>query len=571
MGYILGIHGFSADSKRILHDTGVSLVKDGDVIAAINEERFSRKKNDGAFPWESLEYICKTYDLNSKNVDCIAFSDEKPLWQLANITKMILDTYFETGIFLSRYLIESIMRTRDFFRRPPDNFRDVPVKFVEHHKAHAASAYFSSPWKDSTIITIDGMGDYCIGGTISKGEDGELKVLKRTNGFYSPGIFYMIVTDYLGFKPGRHEGKIMGMAAFGNPEVAYNSMSELICYDRKSFNFYSKPIPDALNKFSLLNDEKGDLDFFEMTWRDFTATDIASAAQKRLEDTIIPFIEDAISLTGISYLTLAGGIFANVKLNKRISNLPCVENVYIHPNMGDGGLATGAAFHVCYHENMKTGFEGNLLENIYLGPDFSDKIIEKELKTNKLEYRTIENVEKKVAQALSNKKIIGHFFGKMEYGPRALGNRSIFANPLCKEINNELNNRLERTEFMPFAPAIMEEYANDYLLNWTPAQIAARFMTLVYDATSLCTEKAPAIVHVDGTTRPQVVRKMDNPRLHSIIKHFCNITGVPLIINTSFNLHEEPIICSPLDAIKAFKENACDVLVLNNFWVEHYD
>lgn len=569
MGYILGIHGFSADSNRILHDTGVSLVKDGKIIAAINEERFSRNKNDGAFPWKSLEYICKTYNINPENVDCIAFSDERPLWQLANITKMVLNTYFETGIFLSRYLIESIIRTRELFRQPPDIFHNVPVKFVEHHKAHAASAYFSSPWKDSTVITIDGMGDYCIGGTISKGMDGKIKVLKRTNGFYSPGIFYMIVTDYLGFKPGRHEGKIMGMAAYGNPEVAYDSMRELIRYDRKSLNFYSKPIPDALNKFSLLDDEKADLEFFETLWRDYANNDVASAAQKRLEDTVIPFIEDAISLTGIPYLTLAGGIFANVILNKRILELPCVENVYIHPNMGDGGLATGAAFHEYYHEKSKMKFEGKLLENIYLGPDFSDGIIETELKSNKLEYQAIENIEKEIAEALANKKIIGHFFGKMEYGPRALGNRSIFANPFCKDINDKLNYRLKRTEFMPFAPAIMEEYANDYLLNWTPAQLAARFMTMAYDATSLCNENAPAIVHVDGTTRPQVVRKIDNPRFHSIIDNFYNITGVPLVINTSFNLHEEPIVCHPSDAIKAFNNNAFDVLVLNNYWVEH--
>lgn len=156
----------------------------------------------------------------------------------------------------------------------------------------------------------------------------------------------------------------------------------------------------------------------------------------------------------------------------------------------------------------------------------------------------------------------------MEYGPRALGNRSIFASPLNRDINDELNYRLKRTNFMPFAPAIMEEYANDYLLDWTPTQLAARFMTMAYDGTALCNEKAPAIVHVDGTIRPQVVRKMDNPRFHSIIKNFFKITGVPLIINTSFNLHEEPIVCHPSDAIKAFKENACDVLVLNNFWVE---
>ena len=311
------------------------------------------------------------------------------------------------------------------------------------------------------------------------------------------------------------------------------------------------------------------MEFFETLWKDYANNDVASAAQKRLEDTVIPFIEDAISLTGIPYLTLAGGIFANVILNKRILELPCVENVYIHPNMGDGGLATGAAFHVYYHEKSKMKFEGKILENIYLGPDFSDGIIETELKTNKLEYQAIENIEKKIAEALANKKIIGHFFGKMEYGPRALGNRSIFANPFCKDINDELNCRLKRTEFMPFAPAIMEECANDYLLNWTPAQLAARFMTMAYDATSLCNENAPAIVHVDGTTRPQIVRKIDNPRFHSIIDNFYNITGVPLVINTSFNLHEEPIVCHPSDAIKAFNNNAFDVLILNNYWVEH--
>ena len=213
MTYVLGIHGFSALNDNILHDTGVTLVKDGSIIAAINEERLTRKKNDGSFPWLSYEKVMEMAGITPDDIDIIAFADETPEWQMHKIFEFATKTLKETGVYLQNYLIESIVRTKDIDRSPPVELKKKRIHFVEHHIAHAASAYYCSPWEKATIVTLDGMGDYCVGGTICSAENGQLNVLKRTNGFYSPGIFYMIVTDYLGFKPGRHEGKITGLAA----------------------------------------------------------------------------------------------------------------------------------------------------------------------------------------------------------------------------------------------------------------------------------------------------------------------------------------------------------------------
>ena len=282
---------------------------------------------------------------------------------------------------------------------------------------------------------------------------------------------------------------------------------------------------------------------------------------------MLPFIRDAVALAGHRSVVLAGGVFANVALNHRIAGIPGVEGVYVHPNMGDGGLATGAALW------MERELDGSAsppmpYSNVYLGPSFSDSEIQAALMEAALQSSQPADLFGDIAKALDEDRIVGHFHGAMEYGPRALGNRSILASARDATLNDRLNARLHRTEFMPFAPIIQEEHAKDYLEGWEASHVASRYMTITYRVTDRCRREVPAVVHVDGTARPQVVSRTDNERIWRILDAYRQRTGIPVLVNTSFNLHEEPIVCSPGDAARAYRQGAVDVLVVGDRWVE---
>ena len=316
------------------------------------------------------------------------------------------------------------------------------------------------------------------------------------------------------------------------------------------------------------DNSKFNLHYFKDAWKDCLPKDIAAAAQKRLEDIVIAYIRDAIELTGEGRIAVAGGVFANVRLNQtwELSN---VENLYVYPNMNDACLSTGAALYTYYKFVTRTKHIAKFQCNLYCGPRYSKDEIRKSLEFNRLQDEHKKNIEKEIAVALNSGKIIGHYYGNMEYG-RALGNRLIIASPTDKNINSYLNKKLHRTEFMPFAPSILEDYAHEYLQRWSPEHISSNFMTMTYEVTEKFKNNAPAAVHIDNTARPQIVKKTYNPRFYQIIKDFYDLSGIPVIINTSFNMHEEPIVCSPDDAIKAFKESKIDILVLDDFWVSDY-
>lgn len=568
---VVGLHGFSADKKRLLHDTGVCLVENGRVISAINEERITRIKGDGSFPHHSLKNVFETNQVNANNIKAVAFADKKSIWQTFYILKNIFKTYRETSLFLDKYLLASLKRAFDYRRTPPAELADKPRYFIEHHLCHAASAYYNCPWDDVTIVTLDGMGDYCIGGTINTAENGKITTIHKTNGFYSPGLFYMFITCLLGYKAGRHEGKITGLAAFGNPDKCYDAMRNMISYNSKKHNFYSYQVPFELKNAvykggNIISQFEQMKDVFLLNQPE----DIAAAAQKRLEEVVIDYIQDAIRITKKKNLVLAGGVFANVKLNGLISNLSEINDIYIHPNMGDGGLAVGAALYVYnnFLRKKNTSYEPSFLETVYLGPEYKDKEILEELEKHALSYEYCHNIEEKIADAIYQGKIVGNFGGRMEYGPRALGNRSILAAPIDAAINTILNKRLKRTEFMPFAPSVLEEHAKEIFPDWNITNVSARFMTLTYKVAEQYRKKIPAVVHVDNTARPHIVKKQDNERFHKIICEYNKLSGIPVIVNTSFNMHEEPIVCTPQDAIKALLENCVDILAIGNYWVE---
>lgn len=559
---ILGLHGFSADSRRQMHDAGVCLLVDGEAVAAIDEERLTRAKRDGSFPLRSFEAALDMAGLAPDQIDTVAFVDRRSPWQTWFVWRYALEAAVRTGVRPWRYLRFWTRLMRDWRRVPPPSVRTRDIRFLEHHRCHAASAYFPSPWPRATVVTLDGMGDFSIGGSVSRGHDGRLTLLRRSNGYFSPGHFYMIVTEYLGFVPGRHEGKVTGLAAHGDPARAYAEMERVIRY-RKGNRIEAGYVPD---------DAIG-LDYFRRAWAGYSREDLAAAAQKRFEDVIAEYVTDAVDRVGERRLVVAGGCFANVRLNQRLAELPGIDGIYIHPNMSDGGLAAGAALlaHHQRRERRSGAYVHRPWAHVYLGPAWDDERCRAVLDGRGIAWSTPSELPSKAAAALAEGRVIAWFQGRMEYGPRALGNRSLLAAATDPTMPARLNARLHRSDFMPFAPILLEEHAASWLVGWRPDHIASRFMTITYEVDPSVAHRVPAVVHVDGTARPQVLRREDQPALHAALTEYHRLTGVPLVINTSFNLHEDPIVCSPGDAIDAVARGAADVLVLGGLWVEASD
>ena len=595
---VLGVHGFSADSERQMHDAGVCVLIDGEVVAAVDEERLSRTKRDGRFPLLACREALKISGISPDDVGAVAFVDRRSPWQTLQVWRYALGAFLRTGVQPWRYLAFWSRQMLEYRRVPPPEITTGERVFFDHHRCHAASAYYTGPYEQATVVTLDGMGDFSIGGSAYRAAAGRMSLLRRSNGYFSPGHFYMIVTEYLGFTPGRDEGKITGLAAFGDPGRAYATMERVIRYRPGKLDFVAGPV--AKEFFNVIRSRPGTrtrqwysqeqwtaghcsqdqsacvgseghgMPFFRRLWAGYSKEDIAAAAQKRFEDVIAAYVVDAVRRVGEPSLVVAGGCFANVRLNQRLLELPEVDGIYVHPNMGDGGLAAGAAllFHHDRREKRVLRYVHRPWDHMYLGPAFAERETEAALAGAGLEYRQPANIARDVARALVAGQVVALFQGRMEYGPRALGNRSLLAAAVDPTMPERLNGRLGRTEFMPFAPVVLEEHAHYWFPGWKPTCVASRFMTITYDVEPGLGQRILAVVHVDGTARPQVVGRNDNRLLHAILECYRAFTGIPILINTSFNMHEEPLVCSPSDAVHAFTRGAADVLAINGYWVE---
>jgi carbamoyltransferase len=357
------------------------------------------------------------------------------------------------------------------------------------------------------------------------------------------------VTSGLGFKPSRHEGKIVGLAAYGNPKLLAD-----VLLDRFAVAGGDIRINGALNHY-----------FARALAGHFAKRDVAAAYQFVLEEVTRRAVSFWVAETGLSRVVMSGGVHANVKLNQRIREIPGVEAVFVYPNMGDGGCGTGAAMLALGHDRMpKGGFQ-----TVYFGPDYSDAEVRAALDAEGLRYEQCDDVEERVADLLAGNAIVARFNGRMEYGPRALGNRSVLYPAREPEVNQWLNKQLGRTEFMPFAPACLAEEAHRLFKNLPGCEKTAEFMTITFDCTEEMKRHSPAAVHVDGTARPQLVRAENNPSFHRVLKAYHARTGIPVLINTSFNMHEEPIVGSPADAVRAFLLGNIDYLAVGPFLVPH--
>ena len=447
------------------------------------------------------------------------------------------------------------------------------IHFVEHHLAHAASAYRTAPFDNALIVTADGVGDD-ISLTVSVGKDGRLQRLKEIYYPHSFGQFYTACTQVLGFRANRHEGKVTGLSGFGkiSPEL-YAKVKSTIRKSGEDFaldkRYYSEGIIRGMSLSKML---KGEDLFDALQYRNYktplkellqghSREDVAAVYQKLLEEETAKVVQPFAVQTGLKNLALAGGLFANVKLNRSLFNDIGMENVYIFPHMGDGGLSVGAALE--FRQTKPKPFD-----SVFWGPEYTERQIEKALKaarSNGLKYDRVTEIEKTIADLLAQDKVVARFNGRMEFGPRALCNRTIFYNASDPKTNDWLNKRLGRTEFMPFAPVALLEKADLLFESIRGVEHACKFMTIIVDCTDFTREKCPAIVHVDGTARPQLVTEEINSSAYRILKYYEAMTGVPLLVNTSFNMHEEPIVCSPEDAVRAFMTSRLDYLAIGPY------
>lgn len=416
-----------------------------------------------------------------------------------------------------------------------------------HHDTHAANAFYSSGYDEALLVTLDGYGSGNCGG-VYRGTAAGLEPLIKFAFPNSLGQFYEMVTSALGFKPGRHEGKIVGLAAYGDPNILGPVLRERFVIENGDVR-----IRASMNYF-----------FARALAQKYAKRDVAAAYQHVLEQVTKEVCEYWVNKTGLRNVAVSGGVNANVKLNQRIHEIDGVDSVFVYPNMGDGGCATGAAM-LAFDESARR----SMVDNVYHGPSYSETDIENELNANELHFEKPDCIEDVVGELLSKNHIVARFNGRMEYGPRALGNRSVLYSAHDPKVNLWLNHQLGRTEFMPFAPAVLDSEKYNLFLNCEGCEKTSQFMTITFDCTDVMAQKCPAAVHVDKTARPQFVSEQSNESFHKIISAYHKITGVPAVINTSFNMHEEPIVCSPTDAVRAFLLGNIDYLAIGDYLVPH--
>ena len=564
---------------------GAALVQDGMVLAAVNEERLSRLKMAYGFPRQSIAEVFRIAGMKPQEVNLVTaatvnnyfFDGIRPFdgW-IQGDKGFVRNAVFSTAGRFSQFLdripgLESLYyRARwPIFSTRRRAIRSIlktefnvtaPVEFIDHHLAHATSAYFTSGFNNAVVVSMDGGGDglssrlYIVRG-------GVFQQVATTSAYHSLGNYYAYITHICGFKAQKHEGKITGLAAHGQP-IHLDLLNSMITHQGGQIrNVGGHVFHGAVTMLeaSLPNG--------------WDRANLAASIQKHAEDLAVAYVRRHITSDNPKKLALAGGLFANVRINQKMYEIDGVEEIFVHPGMTDGGLAVGAALAPCVRDRQGPAMSWNreVIHDVYYGADFSSREMETAIQDSGLAFSKPESIEAEVAQLLAKGYVVARFNGRMEYGPRALGNRSILYQPADPSVNDWLNERLQRTEFMPFAPSTLHEAAGDCFHNHEGAQESARFMTITFDCTRWMKKMCPGVVHIDGTARPQLVLQEDNPSYYRIINEFRQLTGIPTIINTSFNMHEEPIVCTPDDAIRAFRLGHLDYLAIGDFLVPSPD
>ena len=589
--YILGISAF-------YHDSAAALIYNGEIIAAAQEERFTRKKNDSRFPKNAIKYCFETANITPKQIDHIAFYD-KPFIKF----ERLLETYialaprgfksFRTAIpiWLKEKLFLKDLLIKELNNFEQENDWDKKLKFSEHHLSHAASAFFPSPFKKAAVLTLDGVGEWATT-SLAIGNGNILEVVKEIHFPHSIGLLYSAFTYYIGFEVNSGEYKVMGLAPYGKPHYMNKIFDQLIDLKpdgsfrlNQSYFNYCTGLSMTNKKFDDLFGGKPRNPSDPLTERHM---DLAASIQAATELILLRLARSISKETGLENLCLAGGVALNCVANGKILREGRFNNIWIQPAAGDAGGALGAAL-ATYHIHLKQSrhiTHHDKMLGSYLGPEFNQDEIEKRLEAIGANFITLTDKElfSMCAKDIANQKAVGWFQGRMEFGPRALGARSILADPRSTSMQYKLNLKIKfRESFRPFAPSILRED----LTEWFKLNIDSPYMLLVTDVTdshkrkitdedeklsgikklSVIRSDIPAVTHVDNSSRIQTVNKNTNPRYYALIEAFKKETGCPILVNTSFNVRDEPIVCTPEDAFKCFMDTNIETLAIGNCYL----
>lgn len=578
------------------HDATALLLSEGGEVFSIAEERISRTKNHFGVPFRAMERLASEVGAGFKNIEKVVVCGYKKkdrgdygtesMWNewradnpdeeaLGNRIRYLRSKFTSWPRFHDR--LEKWLNEKGFSGH---------ILYKDHHLCHVASSYAAYPLEEALMLSMDNGGDQRVWSLYER-NPGEPPFNLLANSrpdmegvvHETPAAIYSNTTKFLGYKRNRHEGKLTGLAAYGNPRYI-NYFRNLLSF--QGGQFWCRLPKQKLSQKYRLNTywkyfTKGEtfntwmLSDMQQHLKKAKAADVAASLQEFCQEIMIEFLRYHLDGLGAQErpLLLSGGLFANVLLNQHIRDSGLVGDVQVVPNMGDGGLPLGGGYLAAEEDQRDQTFPGPF-RHIYFGPDYSQRRREEALELSRVSYRFVQEQAQRaqaVARALAQGYVVGLFVNGMEDGPRALGARTILANPSRGEINDELNGRLGRTEFMPFAPVIRAERAPDCLQGWKAADYCAQFMTITYYLSDDIKRMAPAITHLDGTARPQILYRDVNSIYYDILEEFERESGIPILVNTSFNTHEEPIVMNPDHAVKAYQEERVDFLLLEDYLV----
>lgn len=555
------------------HDSSAALIVDGRLLAAAEEERFTRVKHaDGQLPVNAVRFCLETAGIKPHDIDCIAYP-----WALDALRLKRREYFFRTFLSRPSRAWKKFFRNKKELRGQNDfinrtlrqaGFANIPsIQWVEHHIAHAASSFYFSGFKEAALLSIDAGGEIT-STLIGRGSGKDIIKIKEIIAPDSLGEFYATMTDYLGFHRGDGEYKVMGMAPYGDPLMA--DINHIVRWNPASRSYYCNDEYVWVQRGKRFRKDKV---YSRRMVKEFGRQregdglsepyiHIAAATQKKLEDITVKLIDTYLKddLKKHGNLCFAGGCALNVALNRILLQLPYIKNLWVQPASHDAGASLGAAAYVAAH----AGEQIESMKHAYWGPEFNNDQIEEELKHWKFTWTREHDIQETAAQLLFEGNVVGWCQGRMEWGPRALGNRSILGNPTIGGTADTINAIIKfREKWRPFCPAIMKEYASGVLDSTHPAP----FMTIAFKVNPSWRERIPEVVHVDQTLRPQIVDRETNPRFHALLERFYEKTGTPVIINTSLNRRGEPIVCTPHDALVMFEGSGLEYLALGDFLV----
>src|SRR3989338_4101836 len=567
--YILGISCY-------YHDSAAALLKDGKIVAAAEEERFTRKKHDNSFPINAVAFCLENQKITIKDITCIGFY-EKPLLKFERVLFQHLQMFpFSYKTFLSSLpsWINEKLRVPKIIRKKLNYTGDI--FFIHHHMAHAASSFLVSPFEKAAILTVDGVGEWTTT-AYGIGEGNNIHLLKEIRFPTSLGLLYSTITGYLGFSINNSEYKVMGLSPYGlmdrEKNEYYHRLKTIIdVKDDGSYQFdmdyFAYHYKDRMPSPKLCRLLKGPVrqPESELTQRH---KDIAAALQMVTEDIMYRMLNHVYKVTNCENLVLGGGVALNSVGNGKILTSTPFKNIWIHPNATDGGNSIGVA---AYVYNVILGHKRRfVLQSPFLGPEYSTGDIKTFLNKNNIKFRELsrDEIVPQTAKLINDNLVIGWFQGRMEWGPRALGARSILSNPCNQEMQEILNLKVKhREKFSPFAPVVCEDDALNYFDCDVPIPEPTDYMLMVYPIKKRGQKKIPSVTHVDGSGRLQTVRRHQNPPYYDLIKKFGELSGIPILINTSFNIRGEPIVCTPYDAYKCMMGTGIDCLVMGTFLIK---